>query len=561
MTPSYTLGLFFILCVSLIWAAASVLVQHLYRDMNFDSPFLLTYISTALFVLWIPTRLILERRGRCKRFVQRSWKRVRKAVGVGGSSYEVMASAERESEEGQCRDYEDAIIPWRNDVPITVASSDGAWDNIEMERVREPYQSLISPQEQQQQEKQSSGSKNNGAVTDGYKDEPDGNGTLSAPKDNDGQQVSPTATNGATAISGAHQATHPQRRHMRPQVLSHLDHISMAVKIAPVWFLSNFFYNTSLAYTSITSSTVLASTGSLFTFLFAVSCGDERFTAYKLFGVILCFTGSVLTGLGDVESENNNLTLAADATGGDDLGRILDNMKPTASLSTEATRIILSGVDRSGDASDSASGDGDMVGSLVLGDLAGLISAIGYGTYTVLIRSLCPRNEDQYSMQLLLGYIGLFNGVLLLPIAVKRAFFDRCSPLDQSVLGYHGDEYPSLSVDVASSCERITALVFAYLIAKAFFDNVLSDYLWARAVVLTSATVATVGLGLTIPLAFLSDWLLGRSGLTTPESVVGAFSVLVGFLLVNCGEGSSNRSSHIENDESSVSSGSGHEIS
>ena len=362
-----------------------MLVQHLYRDMNFDSPFLLTYISTALFVLWIPTRLILERCGRCKRFVQRSWKRARKAVGInmGGSRYEVMASAELESESegGRCRDDDEIIIPWRNDMPTAVASSDGGTsDNIEMERVREPYQSLIAQQERQQK-KQSSGNKNNDVATDGYKDEPNRNaidtsdGTLSAQKDGDGEKASPTATNGAAAMGGAHQPTHQERRRMRPQVLSHLDHMSMAVKIAPVWFLSNFFYNTSLAYTSITSSTVLASTGSLFTFLFAVSCGDERFTAPKLLGVILCFTGSVLTGLGDVESDNNNLALAVDATGGDgDLGRMLDDMKPTASLSTEATRIILSGVDGSSDASGSASSDGDIVGSLVLGDLAGLIS-------------------------------------------------------------------------------------------------------------------------------------------------------------------------------------------
>ncbi len=351
--------------------------------MNFDSPFLLTYISTALFVLWIPTRLILERCGRCKRFVQRSWKRARKAVGMGGSRYEVMASAELESEsEERCRDDDEIIIPWRNDMPTAVASSDGGTsDNIEMERVREPYQSLISQPERQQKE-QSSGNKNNDVATDGYKDEPNGNaidtsdGNLSAQKHSDGEKASPTATNGAAAMGGAHQPTHQERRRMRPQVLSHLDHMSMAVKIAPVWFVSNFFYNTSLAYTSITSSTVLASTGSLFTFLFAVSCGDERFTAPKLLGVILCFTGSVLTGLGDVESDNNNLALAAvDATGGDgDLGRMLDDMKPTASLSTEATRIILSGVDGSSDASGSTSSDGDIIGSLVLGDLAGLIS-------------------------------------------------------------------------------------------------------------------------------------------------------------------------------------------
>ena len=33
----------------------------------------------------------------------------------------------------------------------------------------------------------------------------------------------------------------------------------------------------------------------------------------------------------------------------------------------------------------------------------------------------------------------------------------------------------------------------AWACAKGLFDNVLSDYLWARAVLLTSPTVASVG--------------------------------------------------------------------
>jgi hypothetical protein len=44
---------------------------------------------------------------------------------------------------------------------------------------------------------------------------------------------------------------------------------------------------------------------------------------------------------------------------------------------------------------------------------------------------------------------------------------------------------------------------------QAIFDNVVADYLWARAVILTSPTVATVGLSLTIPLAFISDFFVG----------------------------------------------------
>lgn len=51
--------------------------------------------------------------------------------------------------------------------------------------------------------------------------------------------------------------------------------------------------------------------------------------------------------------------------------------------------------------------------------------------------------------------------------------------------------------------------ILGFIVLNGLCDNVLSDYLWARAIVLTSPTVATVGLSLTIPLAFLSDALLG----------------------------------------------------
>ena len=48
-----------------------------------------------------------------------------------------------------------------------------------------------------------------------------------------------------------------------------------------------------------------------------------------------------------------------------------------------------------------------------------------------------------------------------------------------------------------------------------------------------SATVATVGVGLTIPMAFLSDWIMGHPDVVDPSSIIGALAVLVGFVLVN----------------------------
>lgn len=258
-------------------------------------------------------------------------------------------------------------------------------------------------------------------------------------------------------------------------MLSHVDHIKMALKIAPLWFCSNYFYNLSLAYTSITSSTVLSSTGSVFTFIFAVMFGDEKFTRWKVLGVLVAFCGSISTSFHDA---------------------------------TQA---------------ESDASDGNYRFQL-WGDAAGLLSAVGYGGYTVMVRTLCEPCENRMSMQLFLGYIGLINAMILMPILFWT--------LNQMNGSQNNDEEQDDGV------HKLTKFVLLCLIIKGLLDNVLSDYLWARAIILTSATVATVGLGLTIPMALLSDiFIMGRGNLISPTSIFGALSVLTGFVFVNIGEG------------------------
>jgi solute carrier family 35, member F5 len=265
------------------------------------------------------------------------------------------------------------------------------------------------------------------------------------------------------------------------------DHLRTAAYIAPVWFLANWTYTASLAYTSITSSTVLASTGSLFTFLFAVIAADEQFNCTKLAGVLLGVGGSILTALHDSTpaADSSSVTFILEE-------RFLPSECYEGNCPVERP---------------------------LLGDFLGLISAVGYGTYAVQTRVLCPKDESLYSMQTLLGYIGLLNLVVLSPITIYL---------------------------LLSGKTELAWVILGFLVVKGFFDNFLSDYLWLRAVMLTNATTATVGLGLTIPLAFASDAALGKNAVLTAEQVVGALSVLAGFVLVNLGN---------QDDEQAVAAG------
>jgi solute carrier family 35 protein F5 len=79
----------------------------------------------------------------------------------------------------------------------------------------------------------------------------------------------------------------------------------------------------------------------------------------------------------------------------------------------------------------------------------------------------------------------------------------------------------------------MTWSIFLFLVLKGLLDNVLSDYLWARAVILTSATVASVSVGLTIPMAFAADILMGNDDSHGKGDILGAVLVLIGFVFVN----------------------------
>lgn len=61
----------------------------------------------------------------------------------------------------------------------------------------------------------------------------------------------------------------------------------------------------------------------------------------------------------------------------------------------------------------------------VVGDIVALLAAAGYGVYTTIIRFAVP-NDEAVSMQLLLGYVGAANGLLLLPaIIIMVSYYDQ----------------------------------------------------------------------------------------------------------------------------------------
>ncbi|KAK4366186.1 hypothetical protein RND71_014066 [Anisodus tanguticus] len=231
----------------------------------------------------------------------------------------------------------------------------------------------------------------------------------------------------------------------------------VSLLICPFWFLAQLTFNLSLKYTTVTSNTILSSSSSLFTFLVSLVFLGEVFTWVKLFSVVLCMGGTIIVSLGDSKSGSNKVA-----------------------------------------------------SNPVLGDILSLVSAALYAVYITLIRKKLPDDEGKSghaSMAQFLGFLGLFNMLIFLPIPLVLNFANL-EPFN-----------------------TLTWKQLGLIVGKGMFDNVLSDLLWAKAILLTSTTVATAGLTIQVPLAAIVDTLTGNA--PPILDYIGAAAVMVGFAGIN----------------------------
>ncbi|KAG0451264.1 hypothetical protein HPP92_026323 [Vanilla planifolia] len=142
--------------------------------------------------------------------------------------------------------------------------------------------------------------------------------------------------------------------------------------VSPFWFIGQLTFNLSLKYTTVTSNTVLSSASSLFTFLVSLAFFGEKFTLIKLISVILCMGGTILVSLSD----------------------------SSTSVNAVATNPLV-------------------------GDILALVSAGLYAVYINIIREKLPDDIDgggQASTAQFLGYLGFFNLLIFLPVAIVLDF-------------------------------------------------------------------------------------------------------------------------------------------
>eukprot|EP00195_Chlamydomonas_chlamydogama_P009653 CAMPEP_0202898604 /NCGR_PEP_ID=MMETSP1392-20130828/7088_1 /ASSEMBLY_ACC=CAM_ASM_000868 /TAXON_ID=225041 /ORGANISM="Chlamydomonas chlamydogama, Strain SAG 11-48b" /LENGTH=347 /DNA_ID=CAMNT_0049584585 /DNA_START=71 /DNA_END=1111 /DNA_ORIENTATION=+ len=153
--------------------------------------------------------------------------------------------------------------------------------------------------------------------------------------------------------------------HGQQQHLVHSDWylLKVALMVAPSWFAAQWTFAASLAYTSVTSNTILSSTSCVMALIGCALFLGESITGQKAGGVLLCVAGTAVVTLVD------------------------------------------------------SSGDGSAAGSPpapLLGDMLALLSVALYTLYTLTMQKMLRRDSSD-DAALFFGYIGLISCMVLGP--------------------------------------------------------------------------------------------------------------------------------------------------
>lgn len=145
-------------------------------------------------------------------------------------------------------------------------------------------------------------------------------------------------------------------------------------------------------------------------------------------------------------------------------------------------------------------------GGIPSGAIWAVAGAFFYSVYIVLLRRKV-NHEDNMDAPMFFGFVGLFNAILLWPGLIL------------------------LHVIHKEPFELPTSRQWEFLIINGLIGTVISELLWLWGCLLTSSLMATLSIGLTIPLSILAD-VIWKHKTYEPLFVIGAVPMFCSFFVI-----------------------------
>lgn len=247
--------------------------------------------------------------------------------------------------------------------------------------------------------------------------------------------------------------------------------IKLSAQFCILWFLANLTTNASLAYTSVASQTILSSTSSFFTLFIGALCNVESVNTLKVVGSIISFVGIMFVT--DSDSRERHIRVNEHSNG---------HGNSNSTIKKDPY-------------------------SILLGNLLALAGALFYGVYSTLLKKKVE-DENRINMKIFFGFVGLFTLLFLWPSIIALNYF-----------GYEPFELPT--------DPQVIIIVLVNCVI-----TFISDFCWAKAMLLTSPLTVTVGLSITIPVAMLGDAIFKHKHMPLLY-IIGAIFILGSFFIIS----------------------------
>lgn len=132
-----------------------------------------------------------------------------------------------------------------------------------------------------------------------------------------------------------------------------------------------------------------------------------------------------------------------------------------------------------------------------------------YGLYAVILKKRVPEEEESdFKFSYFLGFVGLFNAVFLVPF------------------------FPLLNVADIEKFEWPNKTALEGMLLNALLGTVISDYCWAKSVIINGPLLTTLGIALTIPISMMVDGFSKKKHFTW-QYFLGSVFILGSFFTIS----------------------------